>query len=460
MKTKLTLLVIVTLLCATNLFAQEQCDHQKQDEQPRYNQYGVKVNRTKLFSETRDGILVFESQDQKYKLWFDNRVQVDGAAFFGNNPDYDAIGNGVSLRRARIGIKAQIGDWYGEVDTDFANGIFELKDALVRYDGLKNFNFTAGNFKEPFSMESTTTSRYLPFIERPMVISAFAPSRHIGFQAKYNYNWIMAIGGVFYQAVEDSEVRVNVEDNNKDYGRNAGNSFSGKLVLMPFYANPNVGLHFGAALSYRTPKADMATGEYGGVRYSTRNTTGINRKKYLDTDVIEDVNHDLLYGFELAGYWGGLRAQSEYVGNNTYLNDGTTYKFNGWYAHVGYLLFGGKQRYNTGDGEFTQPERGRSWGDIEVLARYEYINLNSGNLYGGAAQAYSLGLTYYITNNVKIMVNYQYNDQDRYANGKGKLMTGYDASGKPTKDYTKIVTPDNQAGVDYSMVALRFEIDF
>src|SRR5574344_93457 len=121
MKTKLTLLMIVAILSTSNLFGQECCDHQKQDDQPRYNQYGVEVSRTKLSAEARDGILVFESQDQKYKLWFDNRVQVDGAVFFGQDKNYDAIGNGVSIRRARIAIKGEIGDWYGEVDTDFAN---------------------------------------------------------------------------------------------------------------------------------------------------------------------------------------------------------------------------------------------------------------------------------------------------------------------------------------------------
>ena len=142
------------------------------------------------------------------------------------------------------------------------------------------------------------------------------------------------------------------------------------------------------------------------------------------------------------------------------LNDGPVYKFKGWYAHVGYLLFGGKQRYNCNEGEFTQPSRGRSWGDIEILARYDYINLNSGNIYGGSAQAYTLGLTYYVTNNVKVMINYQYNDNDRYANGKNKLKTGYDAEGKATSDYTKIVAENGKAGVDYSMLSLRFEIDF
>ncbi|HNY05321.1 MAG TPA: porin [Candidatus Egerieousia sp.] len=472
MKSKTLFLLITALLFSFSLSAQEKdtCKHKMcvkmgaaatQINDVRYNQYGVAVNRLQLSAEDRDGILVFEAPDQSYKLWFDNRVQVDGATFFGNDKNFDKIGDGVSIRRARFAVKAKIQDWYGELDMDFANGVFELKDAVISYFGVKNFEFTAGNFKEGFSMEETTTSRYLPFIERPMVVNTFAPSRHIGIQATYSNKAILAIAGVHFQSVEDSEIRTNVEDNNKDYGRNTGHSFTGKLVYMPFYDKQDYGLHFGAAASYRVPKSDMATSEYGGVRYSTRNGTSINRKKYLDTDVIPNVDHDFLYGFELAGFYKGLRFQSEYIGNNTYIeNNGPTYKFNGWYAYVGYLLFGGHQRYNTAEGEFTQPSRGHKWGDVEVLGRYEYLTLNSKNIYGGSGQAYTLGLTYYITNNVKIEVNYQYNDNDRYANGKGKLKTGYDASGNATSDYTKIVDKKGKGGVDYNMLAMRFEVDF
>ena len=472
MKSKTLFLLITALLFSFSLSAQEKdsCKHKmciktgaaaKQINDVRYNQYGVAVNRLQLSAEDRDGVLVFEATDQSYKFWFDNRVQVDGATFFGNDKNFDKIGDGVSIRRARFAVKAKLKDFYGEVDMDFADGVFELKDAVVAYYGLKNFEFKAGNFKEGFSMEETTTSRYLPFIERPMIVQTFAPSRHLGFQAAYSYKWLLAEAGVHFQEVKDLEIRTNVEDNNKDYGRNSGHSFTGKMVVMPFYDQTNYGVHIGAAASYRTPKSDVAESDYNGDRFSTRNSTSINRKKYLDTDVIPNVDHDLLYGFELAGFYKGLRFQSEYIGNNTYIkNDGPTYKFKGWYAYVGYLLFGGHQRYNSAEGEFTQPERGRSWGDLEVLGRYEYCDLNSKTIYGGSAQAYTFGLTYYITNNVKIQVNYQYNDNDRYANGKGKLKTGYDASGKATSDYTKIVDKKGKGGVDYNMLAMRFEIDF
>ena len=76
------------------------------------------------------------------------------------------------------------------------------------------------------------------------------------------------------------------------------------------------------------------------------------------------------------------------------------------------------------------------------------------------AEAYTVGLNFWLTGNVKMQLNYQYNNNDRYANGKNKLFIGLDEGGAPTKDYTKAATPAGKAGVDYHMVALRCEIDF
>ena len=138
--------------------------------------------------------------------------------------------------------------------------------------------------------------------------------------------------------------------------------------------------------------------------------------------------------------------------------DPTPKKFWGWYAQAGYLLFGGSQRYDANGGKYTKIKPGKKWGDIELCARYEYLNLNCGNVYGGAAEAYTVGLNWWVNNNVKMQVNYQFNRNDRYANGKDKLKVGLDQEGNPTTDYTKIASP--KAGVSYSMLAVRFEIDF
>ena len=151
------------------------------------DQYGTKVDVQEVNATERDGILVFESKDKNYKFWFDSRVQVDFGAYFGVPEWADPIGNGASIRRARFAVKTQINrDWYGEVDMELANGSFELKDAIVRYNGLKNWQFSVGSQKPDFSLSRNTSSRYLEFMERPMVVSAFAPSRHLGIFAKYS----------------------------------------------------------------------------------------------------------------------------------------------------------------------------------------------------------------------------------------------------------------------------------
>ncbi len=450
---KLITVSALALLTLTTAFAQK--------APVKYNQYGVAVQSDVLDVEAQDGILVMGSPTSKYKMWFDIRVQADVASFFGAPSYADKIGNGVSIRRARFAVKGQMDEnWYGEFDMDLANGLAELKDAIVRYTGVPNLELQIGNFKENFSIQRNTTSRYLQFMERPMVCSALTPSRHFGFNAKYAKDWLWASAGIFGPEIAGSEEWTYISDNNKDSGYNAGMSLTGKLVFRPLYKKENASLHIGGAVSYRTPKASSE--KFGFYRASSRNSTSINRKKYIDTDDLAGYDHNLLWTVELAGHYKGLRYEAAYVQDNVSFKadavDPEGKKFWGWYAQAGYLLFGGTQRYDANGGKYTKIKPGQKWGDIELCARYEYCDLNSGKVYGGAAEAYTLGINYWVTNNVKMQLNYQFNNNDRYANGKGKLFVGEDAAGKPTKDFTKIAS--EKAGVDYHMLAVRFEIDF
>ena len=437
--------------------------------QEQYNQYGVKVDIDPLAAEAQDGILVLRSKsDTGYKIWLDNRVQTDGAVFFGEQDWADGISNGLSIRRARFAVKAQIDkNWYGEVDMDMANGVFELKDAIIRYTGLEHFQFQVGNFKEIFSLQRNNSSRYLQFIERPMITSALAPSRSIGFNANYYNKGFFANLGIHGQAIEGDEERTYTEDKSKSaLGPDEGLSYTLKLVYQPGWDKDNWGLHIGAAGSWRNPKTTDET--WGKARYSTRNTTSINRKKYIDTGEFS-YDHALLYTAELAGYWGGFRGEAVYMGNTTYLpENGGTKQFSGWYVQGGYLLFGGTQRYDGAGAKFTRVKRGQKWGDVELCGRIEYVDLNADKgsdapkLMGGSAMAYSAGLNYYINDHVKVQLNWQYTDNDRYASGKGnKFCVGRDASGAITKDPSKVVAAQSgNPGVNYHMVAMRFEIDF
>jgi len=423
----------------------------------RYNQYGVKVERKPLDAEERGGFLVLEAPDQSYKFWFDMRAQIDGAVFMGEK--YNAIGNGVAVRRARIAAKAQVNEhWYGEVDMDFADSRADLKDAYMMYtDGP--FMWRVGNFKETFSMETNTTSRYLVFMERPGATRVFTPSRHLGMQAAYEFSRFRATGGVHFQDVggwEEVQIR---KDNNTAFGQSEGYSFTGKLVYVPFHDDER-GVHLGAAASYRTPKT---TDDLNTVRFDERTNTSINRKKFLDTDRIQDVSHYTFRALEGAAYWRNLRIQGEYNLADVHRDkDLASASFDGFYVMGSAILFGGRHRYNAGEGEFTQPSRGKTWGDVELAARYAYLNLNDPDvaIYGGAGEVVTLGLNFHVNNNVKFMLNYGINNHDRYANGRNRLFSGTDASGKPTTNFQLVSQPKGKGGEDYHMLSVRFEVNF
>ncbi|MBR1515024.1 MAG: hypothetical protein IJ622_12150 [Bacteroidales bacterium] len=398
---KKTVLMMAALVLGSMAFAQNADNKQAVD------QYGNTVDVKTLEASSRDGILVFESKEKDYKLWLDSRVQVDFGHYFGAQEWADPIGDGASIRRARFAVKAQITpDWYGEVDMELANGSFELKDAIFRYNGLKNWQFSIGSQKPDFSLSRNTSSRYLEFMERPMIVSALAPSRHLGIFGKYTNKYLFASASVLFQEIEGQETRDYVENNNKSYGMDEGLSYVGKIVVRPIN-EPDLGIHVGGAVMYDTPKTSDEMGVYSGTRFSCRNATNISRKKYVDTDDIKDTHHNLIATAELAGHVNGLRLESAWMSDWTYMKPETNitepYHFQGWYVEGGYLLFGGKQSYDAGGAKFNRARTGRSWGDVELALKYEFIDMNDYEgrptdqaIFGGSAELYGAALNFYL----------------------------------------------------------------
>jgi len=426
----------------------------------RYNAYGQRVNRVPLNIENRNGILTFESADQMYKTWFDLRVNFDGAHYF-DNDTYNELGDGFTIRRLRFAMKTVLyKHWTGEVDLNFAGGQLDVKDAFIGYKSQpRQFYVKAGYFKEPISMETTTTSRYQTFIEEPYM-TEFAPARQLGFNVSKWGEKYLAIAGVHFNDVENIEVTTYSQDENKANGTDEGYSLTGKLVIRPINMEHKV-IHLGISGSYRTPKTSWENPKT--FRISMRDMTNISRKKFLDTDDIPYVKNYSLLGGEFSAAYDHLKFSSEYIRTNLKRKAGyENYQAEGLYASLSYLVFGGKYNYDEEEGEFTQVTRGQKWGDLEVALRYDYINLNDNQakIRGGSANGYTAGVTFHVNSNVKFMLNYTYINHDRYANGKGTLYVGRDVNGALTKDYTKVVDGNGEAGEDYGFTQFRVEIDF
>ncbi|MCL2412799.1 MAG: porin [Bacteroidales bacterium] len=159
-------------------------------------------------------------------------------------------------------------------------------------------------------------------------------------------------------------------------------------------------------------------------------------------------------------------------------------RFWGFYFQAGKLLFGGRQCYDIHQSEFTQPTRGRSWGDIEVLFRYDFLDLNNGirncenemNFHralggradigqpGGAAHNFTFGISYWMGNNMRFTVNYQISRTDVFANAGGANGTrrnnvvGRDINGHYTGNPFAVVSEN--PGVRFNVLQARLEMWF
>lgn len=392
------------------------------------------------------------------KLWFDGRIQIDGAAFWGE--DYQPVGNGVALRRVRLGANIAFGEHIqGKIEAEFAGGEFSLKDAFIQYTVFKGLAFRVGNFKEAFSIESQSSSNDLFFLERSSVIAAFAPERHLGVQGMFRHHSFLGMAGIHFQEVNGIKEKDNTEDNNK-MGRNEGISYTVRSVWMPQSLNRDKGLHIGAAVSYRTPKNDVNPEFPNSARYAP-SISSVNKIKFVDTGLITEVSHDWRTGVEFAGYYKAFRVQGEYIMSNTSRYMGLpTEKFKGFYMQAAYVLFGGRQVYNSDRGAFSQPTAGKKWGDMEIAARFDRVDLNGIAVKGGRSNQFTFGLNYYINSNLKIQLNYSYLDNDRNANADGDAAVGRKPDGQLAYKPEDIDPAFGTGGNDYNSLSIRFQLKF
>ena len=102
------------------------------------------------------GKLHFASKNENFHLWFDNRIYLDAAVYSPTsnvddltsktNKDLEdddnqfRFSNGVSIRRARFGVKATLyKKWFAELDLDFAYNEVEIKDMYLGYKFNNHF---------------------------------------------------------------------------------------------------------------------------------------------------------------------------------------------------------------------------------------------------------------------------------------------------------------------------------
>ncbi len=321
------------------------------------------------------------------------RLQVDVAGV--NAPagisSAQSLGYGTEFRRAYIGFDGTIPGGFGyRVEADLAGSGVELTDLYLTYKASPKFTVTAGQHKPFQSMEDMTSDLFTSFMERAALNSGFGFERRVGLSGTYQGKAVIVQGGVF-------------ADNAADLNNDKNNSYSidGRVVFMPKLGDAQ--LHLGGSFHYRDFN-DAQT----STRYRVRPFVHTTDVRLVDTGAIASTGERSL-GAEFAYINGRLHATAEshwITALRPGLSDPT---FNGGYAEVGYLLTDDKTAYKGGAYDRIRPKKPISKGGIgaiQINARYDWLNLNSGTILGGKQEVAGISAIWMPTDYVRFIANY------------------------------------------------------
>lgn len=345
-----------------------------------------------------------ESADGKYSFEAFGRVHMDATLF---DDDKSDNASGTDIRRARIGVEGNLGESLEyKTQIDFAGDDTDIKDMTLTYTGSDVANVTVGHHRSPVGLENNTSSNQITFIERAGATNAFAPGRKIGASLATKYENHMFGVGVFNEEAGNSST-----GDDEDVSIDA----RGSVNLLGLFSDEQEDVfHVGLGYNYLNPTGD--------IQYSARPGVG-DGPSYIDTGAISDADDVSLIVAEFASVFGPLSVQGEYFYNDVNRQSADAH-FDGYYAQASYFLTNDMRPYDGTSGTFDAVTPHQSvnlnqghWGAWELVARYDHTDLNdsSAGISGGELDLYTLGLNWYVNDNVRLMGNVIQVDSDENA---------------------------------------------
>ena len=263
--------------------------------------------------------------------------------------DADVPGtNGFQLATARVLAQGKLDRGLGYFTQADLAASPVLLDARLSYTASPAFIIDAGLFKAPFSAEFLIPAPAIDFINRALVVQAFAPKRHVGVGVRGSGETLAYAAGVF-------------NGNGRTFGGNDDNQL---LYVARVVASPEMAFgaaHLGANVAYEETK-----------QASTMADRSTERLR-LGADLRLILGRLLLTGEVIYDDASVTTAAGDVVAERTGL---------GYQATLGYLV---------------RPRH-------QVLARLDAIDLNRDA--AGSTEVLILGYNFFITTVFELQVNY------------------------------------------------------
>lgn len=342
-----------------------------------------------------------ESKDGQHKFKFGGRIQADYTFASGDDALESDLKSGFEFRRARLFFSGTVYERIAfNVQYDFAGGDAEFKDFWI---GLKvgwgQAHF--GHFKEYFSLEEQTSSKYLAFLERSLPVEAFSPNRNSGVGVHGSRGDTLNWGIGYFLDTEDFAISANEDNTN----------LTGRIGWRPLYEEGGKRLlHLAIAAS---AKEISETSQF---RIRSRPEAHLTTR-FVNTGRFA-ADSATLWGAEVAGVFGRFWFAGEYIQygvDSPAFGDPT---FDGYYAQAGFFLSEDHRRFKTSVGAFDRLKPSRNWdksggkGAWEVAIRASSLNLSDAGISGGQQDNLTLAVNGYLNPAARLMINWVHADID------------------------------------------------
>ncbi len=447
------------------LEAEKEAARKKEEEARKKDAQGYVVGTNKSMTANWNHGLQLTSEDDAFRMHMGGRVDWDNVWYqppdkgmrFGNDNNI-TLQDGSAFRRMRLRADGRIYDWIDFVfEVNFANiqdfsnqtqeivvGSVGITDSNLTFREIPFFgNVRVGHFLPPISLEHMTSSNFTYYMERSPQFDAFI--NRFDYASGINFFDTYLNDRVTFAS---ALVRTGSRTINP-FGAGAGDGEYGFVLRstgLPIFKDEGRKLvHFGMAIMQRTldnhgtsPGA-RALVRAGASRAELPNVIQTGSWFSPDGEWYLNPEFAMVMGrFSLSGEYLWTFAPSSYTKQNAagaVSDPRGPVNFYGFYVESGYFLTQGDyRRYNrkAGSWDRTTPlenawlMRGKNRnttvgrGAVQLLARFSYLDLHSGNpvlspsqgARAGIEKDVTLGMAWYLNPQSNVQVNYVHTQID------------------------------------------------
>jgi phosphate-selective porin OprO/OprP len=387
---------------------------------------------------TSTGGLLYGDPD-KDSCWFhvSGVARLDEALFMGSYRDtgfgvsnpVTSLPSGANLRAAQLFVDGGFAPcWEFTLGIDFSGTFNNFKnnvitntrrgsvygarflDSWIAYSGFAEnnevfFGRVSGNW---FGIDGSNSTTWMAFMERSLQAVAFYPGDGLGLMT----DWWWCDGAFTFVAFQPDQGQRDLDNFSRDRW-----AILARATYAPVHCEGDV-WHFGVSGAWKEASSDPFDNRLNRIGFETRPGIRARRTPYLlQTDTIALANNVRMFNVEFARQYGPLMLEAEYT--NAYVHRapglGTvdaaaaslgSLRFHGYNVQARYMLTGESHAYDVRDGAFGTVKPNGCFGAWEIAARYDYVNLNDKDIFGGVQHNASFALNWFINQHVRLSANY------------------------------------------------------